>query len=84
MSEERIEHEPGSWEWLAAVACFVVAVLAVAIGFVLTTDWLLDAHLHPALHVIGIVLLIIGIPLLILGGHCMDLGEKKSKHVKFS
>ena len=76
MSEVRIEREPALWEWLGAVGCFVAAVLSVVIGFVLTTDWLLDAHLHPALHAIGIVLLIIGIPLLILGGHCMDLGEK--------
>ena len=80
MSEE-IQREPGGWEWVGAVACFVVAVLSVAVGFVLTTDWLLDAHLHPALHAVGIVLLIIGIPLLILGGHCMDLGEKKNKHI---
>jgi len=79
MSEERIQGEPGVWEWLAAVACFVAAVLSVAIGFVLTTDFLLDARLHPSLHAIGIILLIIGIPLLILGGHCMDLGEKKTK-----
>jgi hypothetical protein len=81
MSEERIERESVGWEWFAAVVCFVAAVLSVAIGFVLTTDWLLDAHLHPALHATGIVLLIIGIPLLILGGHCMDLGEKKIKHI---
>ena len=73
---ERIEREPGIWEWWGAFGCFVSAVLSVAFGFVLTTDSLLDAHLHPALHSIGIVLLIIGIPLLILGGHCMDLGEK--------
>ncbi len=76
MSEVRIEREPSAWEWLGAVGCFVGAVLSVVIGFVLTTDWLLDAHLHPALHAVGIALLIIGIPLLILGGHCMDLGEK--------
>ena len=76
MSEARIEREIGLWEWLGAVGCFVAAALSVGIGFVLTTDWLLDARLHPALHAIGIVLLIIGIPLLILGGHCMDLGEK--------
>ncbi len=74
MSEEIKRDLPG-WEWLAAGACFVFAVLAVASGFVLTTNWLLDAHLHPALHALGIVLLIIGIPLIILGGHCMDLGE---------
>jgi len=76
MSEER-ERDHGDWEWLAAVACFMAAVLSVAIGFVLTTDRLLDATLHPSLHAIGIVLLIIGIPLLILGGHCMDLGDRK-------
>jgi hypothetical protein len=81
MSEERIEREPGLWEWLAAVACFVIGVLALAIGFVLTTDRLLDQHLHPSLHALGVVLLIVGIPVIILGGHCMDLGEKKNKHV---
>ena len=78
MSEERIEPEPGFWEWLAAVACFLVGFLALAIGFVLTTDRLLDGHLHPSLHAFGIVLLIIGIPVIILGGHFMDLGEKRN------
>jgi hypothetical protein len=81
MSEERIELDVDGWEWFAAVASFVAAVLSVAIGFVLTTNWLLNANLHPALHALGIVLLIIGIPLVILGGHFMDLGEKKNKHV---
>ena len=80
MSEERIEHDIDGWEWFAAVVSFVAAVLSVAIGFVLTTDRLLDSHLHPDLHALGIVLLIIGIPLVILGGHFMDLGEKKNKH----
>jgi hypothetical protein len=81
MSEERIQPEPGFWEWLAAVGCFVLGVLALAVGFVLTTDRLLDAHLHPSLHALGIVLLIAGIPVIILGGHFMDLGEKKNGHV---
>ncbi|HET6976496.1 MAG TPA: hypothetical protein VFI24_09260 [Pyrinomonadaceae bacterium] len=81
MSSERMQQEPGVWEWLAAVACFLIGALSLAIGFVLTTDRLLDAHLHPSLHALGIVLLIIGIPVIILGGHCMDLGEKKNKHV---
>ena len=80
MSEERIQPEPGFWEWLAAVACFVLGALSLATGFVLTTDRLLDAHLHPSLHALGIVLLIIGIPVIILGGHFMDLGEKKNGH----
>ena len=81
MSEERIEPEPGFWEWLGAVACFVVGVVALASGFVLTTDKLLDGHLHSTLHAVGIILLIIGIPVIILGGHFMDLGEKKNGHV---
>jgi hypothetical protein len=81
MSEERIQPEPGFWEWLAAVACFVLGALSLAVGFVLTTDRLLDAHLHSSLHALGIVLLIIGIPVVILGGHFMDLGEKKNGHV---
>ena len=63
------------------MACFAVGVLALAIGFVLTTDKLLDGHLHSTLHAIGIILLIIGIPVIILGGHFMDLGEKKNGHV---
>jgi len=78
MSEERIEPKPGFWEWLAALACFAVGGLSLAVGFVLTTDRLLDAHLHPSLHALGIVLLIIGIPVIILGGHFMDLGERVS------
>lgn len=81
MSEERIQPEPGFWEWMAAVACFVLGALSLATGFVLTTDRLLDGHLHSTLHAVGIVLLIIGIPLFILGGHFMDLGEKKNGHV---
>jgi hypothetical protein len=80
MSEERTEAAIDGWEWFAAVASFIAAVLSVAIGFVLTTDRILDARLHPDLHAVGIVLLIIGIPLVILGGHFMDLGEKKIKH----
>jgi two-component system, OmpR family, sensor histidine kinase KdpD len=59
------------------VACFVVAAVSLAVGFVLTTGWLLNAQLHPILHGIGLILLIIGIPMIILGGHCMDLQDKK-------
>jgi hypothetical protein len=57
--------------------CFLVAAVSLVIGFVFTTRWLLDDHLHPLLHGIGLVLLIIGIPTIILGGHFMDLSEKK-------
>lgn len=80
MRGERIQREPGVWKWLAALACFVIGILALAIGFVLTTDRLLNAYLHPLLHALGIVLLIVGIPIIILGGHFMDLGEKRKKH----
>ena len=77
MSEERIQRGPLVWEPLAAVACFIAAALSLAIGVVFTTRWLLDDHLHPLLHAVGLVLLVIGIPIMILGGHFMDLREKK-------
>jgi Na+-transporting NADH:ubiquinone oxidoreductase subunit NqrE len=77
MSEERIQRAPLVWEPLAAVACFIGAVLSLSIGFVFTTHWLLDDHLHPLLHALGLLLLVIGIPIMILGGHFMDLREKK-------
>lgn len=80
MSEERIEGGSVAWEPAAAGVCFVVAVLSLVIGFVLTTSWLLDVQLHPLLHDLGLALLIIGIPILILGGHFMDLRERKSNH----
>jgi len=71
-----------AWEPWAAVGCFVAAVVAIVIGVVLTTRWLLDDQIHPLLHDIGLVLLIIGIPLVILGGHFMDLSEKKAERLK--
>lgn len=80
MSEERLERDVVVRELVAAAVCFVVAILSLVIGFVLTTRWLLDDQLHPLLHGVGIVLLIIGIPTMILGGHFMDLGERKQKH----
>jgi protein-S-isoprenylcysteine O-methyltransferase Ste14 len=66
-----------AWEPLAAAACFLTAVLAVVVGIVFTTGWLLNANVHPLLHGVGVVLLIIAIPILILGGHCMDLRDRK-------
>ena len=60
-----------------AGACFAIAVISIAIGFVFTTRWLLDDHLHPLLHALGLVLLIVGIPIMMLGAHFMDLQEKK-------
>jgi hypothetical protein len=78
MSEE-IQRGPIAWHPLGAIACFVVAAVSLAAGFVLTTHWLLNEQLHPFLHGLGLVLLIIGLPMIVLGGHCMDLQEKKSK-----
>ena len=80
MSEE-VEQGPVAWEPCCAVVCFVVAVIALVVGFVLTTGWLLDGHVHPLLHGVGVVLLIIGMPAIILGGHFMDLSEKKAKRL---
>ena len=80
MSEERIERGSVAWQPVAAAVCFVVAVLSLVIGFVLTTSRLLDFQLHPLLHDLGLVLLIIGIPILILGAHFMDLRERKVNH----
>jgi uncharacterized membrane protein len=80
MSEKRMEPNPLAWEPAAAFACFVASVLSLALGFVLTTGWLLNAELHPLLHGIGLGLLIVGIPILILGGHFMDLKERKINH----
>lgn len=78
MSEE-IKRDVVEWEPVAAGACFAVAVLSLAFGFVFTTQWLMDAQVHPLLHGIGLTLLIVGIPIVILGAHFMDLREKKTK-----
>ena len=74
---ERLQQHLVVWELLAAGACFAVAVIALVLGFVFTTHWLLDDHIHPFLHTLGLVLLILGIPILLLGAHFMDLQEKK-------
>lgn len=65
------------WELVAAGACFAVAIIALVLGFVFTTHWLLDDHNHPLLHTLGLVLLIVGIPIMLLGAHFLDLQEKK-------
>jgi hypothetical protein len=72
-----VEHKNGSWQAVAAVACFVVAVLAGIAGTLFTTGWLLNPVSHPSLHAIGLVLLILAFPILILGAHCLDLRERK-------
>jgi len=80
MSDE-IKRPAVVWEPLVAGLCFVSAVVALAIGFLFTTRGLLDDHLHPLLHALGLVLLILGIPIMILGGHFMDLRDKKRKTI---
>lgn len=79
---ESLERDPVAWEPLAAGACFAVAVISLAFGFIFTTHWLLDDHLHPVLHTLGLILLIAGIPIMMLGAHCMDLQEKKLSESK--
>ena len=79
MDETRAKPNSSRWEQAAAFACFAASILSLAIGFVFTTDWILNELRHPLLHAVGITLLIIGIPILILGGHCLDLMEKRNK-----
>ena len=79
MNETRVKPNRATWEPAAAFVCFACSILSLALGFALTTNWLLDAVRHPFLHAVGITLLIIGIPILILGGHCLDLMDKKNK-----
>jgi uncharacterized membrane protein YidH (DUF202 family) len=74
---ERVQEHLVAWEPIAAGACFAVAVIAIALGFVFTTHWLLDDRVHPILHTLGLVLLIVGIPIMMLGAHFMDVQEKK-------
>lgn len=74
---ERVPGQLVIWEFIAAGACFAVAVIALALGFVFTTHGVLDDHVHPLLHALGLVLLIVGIPIMMVGAHFMDLQEKK-------
>jgi len=74
---ERVQEHLVAWELIAAGACFAVAVIALVLGFVFTTHWVLDDHIHPVLHTLGLVLLVVGIPIMMLGAHFMDLQERK-------
>jgi uncharacterized membrane protein len=77
MLKTTLEQENASWQVAAAIACFVIAVVAGLVGFLLTTDWILNAEHHPALHALGLTSLILALPVLILGGHCLDLMDRK-------
>ena len=79
MFDENVTRSSVAWQPVAAAFCFVGSVIALAVGFVLTTGLLVNGQLHPLLHGIGILLLIAGLPILILGGHFMDLREKKRR-----
>ena len=79
MNEKRVTRHSPSWEPMAAFACFAGSIISLALGFALTTNWVLNANRHPVLHGVGLTLLIIGIPILILGGHFLDLMDKKNK-----
>jgi H+/Cl- antiporter ClcA len=68
------------WQATAALICFVSSVFAGIVGSLLTTSWILSEQLHPALHAVGLALLIIAIPVLILGGHCLDLMEAERRN----
>lgn len=79
MNELRIPRKAAKWDSVAAFVCFAGAVLSTVIGFVFTTNSVLNPNTHPLLHGVGLTLLIVGIPLLILGGHFLDLRERKIK-----
>ena len=80
MFKIKLENEPSLWYSGAALACFVVAVVAGAVGSVLTSASLLNAQQHPTVYAIGLISLIISLPILILGGHCLDLNDRKRKN----
>jgi hypothetical protein len=80
----KIQRNATPWQAVAAFACFVGAVLALAVGSLLTTAWVLNAELHPLLRGLGLTLLIVAIPILILGGHCLDLVDKQEEKARKS
>ena len=76
--EERKRTQP-AWHAPAAVACFVVAVIAGLAGSLLTTNWIVSAQEHSTLRAVGLTLLILALPIAILGAHCLDLKDRKQK-----
>jgi hypothetical protein len=77
MFETRLQGRHSSWQAPAAVACFILAIVASIAGSVLTTAWILNAQQHPALYAVGVILLVLALPMLILGGHCLDLRDRE-------
>ena len=67
------------WQAVAAAASLFSCLAAGFFGTLLTTGWIMDAHLHPSLRGFGLLLLILLFPLLLLSGHFLDLLEQKRK-----
>lgn len=72
----KLTDEPSLWYAAAALACFVVAVVAAAVGTLFTTAAVVNPQQHPTLHAIGLISLILALPIFILGGHCLDLNDR--------
>ena len=77
----RINLQPARPAWYApaAVACFVLAVIAGLGGGLLTTSAIVNAHNHPTLYAVGITSLILSLPIAILGAHWLDLLDQQRK-----
>jgi hypothetical protein len=68
-----------AWQAPAAAMCFVLAAIACLSGILLTTNAILNAHEHPALHAVGLISLILALPIAFLGAHCLDLMDRRQK-----
>ena len=79
MFKEEVKRTEPTWHAPAAVACFVVAVLAGLAGSLFTTNWILSAEEHSTLRAVGLTLLILALPIAILGAHCLDLKDRQQK-----
>ena len=79
MYKEELKRTQPPWHAPAALACFVVAVIAVLAGSLFTTDWIMSAQAHPTLHAVGLTLLILALPIAMLGAHCLDLKDRRQK-----
>ena len=66
-----------AWQALAAVALFVLAVIAVIAGSLLTTNRILNAHEHPTLYAVGLISLLLALPIALLGAHCLDIMDRR-------
>ena len=65
-----------AWHGPAAVVFFVLAIIEVITGSLLTTTWILNAQMHPTLYAVGLASLILALPVAMLGAHCLDLMDR--------